>query len=148
MHSCFAVLLLQLILCCEFPFYSVFLLLIQDSVIFGICCYVVLLLECPAKQYYITAHLSVKIRVQLLVFFEIISFNLASRLSVLMTAWLILSPTLPACSLPQTMVRGLGGHPGSTVPMYKGAIASLRIVRQISGGSSDARGLEKILYKP
>jgi hypothetical protein len=45
-------------------------------------------------------------------------------------------PQIPSYSLPQIMVRGLRDHPGSAIPKCIGAIASLKIVRQISGESS------------
>jgi hypothetical protein len=50
---------------------------------------------------------------------------------------LLMLPLIPAYSLPQIMVRGLRDHPGNAVPKCIGAIASLKTVHQISGGSSN-----------
>jgi len=46
-------------------------------------------------------------------------------------------PLIPAYSLPQIMVRGLRDRLGNAVPKCIGAIASLKTVHQISGGSSN-----------
>lgn len=68
---------------------------------------------------------------------------------------LLMLPLIPAYSLPQIMVTSLRDHPGNAVPKCIGAIASLKTVHQISGGSSNVTyqqffttGFKKIFYRP